>query len=39
MTVADFMIEHPWMTFFVAMTLAGGVADGLRRLCSKRRRA
>jgi len=26
------MMLHPWMTFFVAMTLAGGVADGIRRL-------
>jgi hypothetical protein len=29
------VIEHPWMTFFVAMTLAGGIADGLRRLCKR----
>lgn len=38
MTVADWMLEHPWMTFFVAMTLAGGIADGLRRLCTRRAR-
>jgi len=30
--MTDFMMEHPWMTFFVAMTLASGVADGIRRL-------
>ncbi len=37
MTIADFMLEHPWMTFFVAMTLARGIADGMCRLCSRRR--
>ncbi len=35
--MSEFMIEHPWMTFFVAMTLAGGIADGVRRLCARRR--
>lgn len=32
-----FMMEHPWMTFFVAMTLAGGIAEGLRRLAKRPR--
>lgn len=30
-------MEHPWMTFFVAMTLAYGVADGIRYLAKRRR--
>jgi len=33
MSVIDFMMEHPWMTFFVAITIAYGVADGIRYLC------
>ena len=31
-------MEHPWMTFFVAMTLAEGIATGLRLAFRKRRR-
>lgn len=31
-----FVLEHPWMTFFIAMTLAGGIADGFRRIAWRR---
>lgn len=36
--IVEFMMQHPWMTFFVAMTLAGGIADGARRLCTRKQR-
>lgn len=30
MTIVDWMMEHPWMTFFIGMAFANGIGNLFR---------